>query len=462
MDVCPLVLGASVPLGSSDVLGASVPVGSSDVLGASAPLGSSDVLVAVTEENRLELLQIDSTTNTRVKCVPLKQNCIAVGAQAASQTLLYLTIPRYTETNETALVQLTDPSDFSVLHALPMKLTEYPTCVTSGALFQQPQPPQESPYYVVGTSFILPTESEPSSGRLLVMKVVGEGKERRLQLVAEQMLTGGCLAAAICRGKIVVGVNGELQVYDLDPASLSLSLLHSELGSILITQLSVDEAAGTIAVGDLLHSVSVFRLTVDCLSGKQMARLEFSSCESVRRHVTALGRASDGRVVRGANMTLMGDANKTLMGDANTISEDNAKKASESDAKKVSENNTKKAPENNANPDKILVGDVNGNLAIMREVKEDELDKSNPQKRLEAAEWFHLGDQINQFARVPSATQGVQSNDGSVSDIVFDTLFFTVSGRIGWVGAVSDEEYALLRAIEQALEKVRAVASGHV
>lgn len=434
MDVCPLVLGASVPLGSSDVLGASVPVGSSDVLGASAPVGSSDVLVAVTEENRLELLQIDSSTNTRVKCVPLKQNCIAVGAQAASQTLLYLTIPRYTETNETALVQLTDPSDFSVLHALPMKLTEYPTCVTSGALFQQPQPPQESSYYVVGTSFILPTESEPSSGRLLVMKVVGEGKERRLQLVAEQMLTGGCLAAAICRGKIVVGVNGELQVYDLDPASLSLSLLHSELGSILITQLSVDEAAGTIAVGDLLHSVSVFRLTVDCLSGKQMARLEFSSCESVRRHVTALGRASDGC-------------------GANTISESNAKKASET---------TKKSPENNANHDKILVGDVNGNLAIMREVKEDELDKSNPQKRLEAAEWFHLGDQINQFARVPSATQGVQSNDGSVSDIVFDTLFFTVSGRIGWVGAVSDEEYALLKAIEQALEKVRAVASGHV
>ena len=392
------------------------------------------MLVAVTEENRLELLQIDSSTNTRVKCVPLKQNCIAVGAQAASQTLLYLTIPRYTETNETALVQLTDPSDFSVLHALPMKLTEYPTCVTSGALFQQPQPPQESSYYVVGTSFILPTESEPSSGRLLVMKVVGEGKERRLQLVAEQMLTGGCLAAAICRGKIVVGVNGELQVYDLDPASLSLSLLHSELGSILITQLSVDEAAGTIAVGDLLHSVSVFRLTVDCLSGKQMARLEFSSCESVRRHVTALGRASDGC-------------------GANTISESNAKKASET---------TKKSPENNANHDKILVGDVNGNLAIMREVKEDELDKSNPQKRLEAAEWFHLGDQINQFARVPSATQGVQSNDGSVSDIVFDTLFFTVSGRIGWVGAVSDEEYALLKAIEQALEKVRAVASGHL
>ena len=435
MDVCPLVLGASVPLGSSDVLGASVPLGSSDVLGASAPLGSSDVLVAVTEENRLELLQIDSTTNTRVKCVPLKQNCIAVGAQAASQTLLYLTIPRYTETNETALVQLTDPSDFSVLHALPMKLTEYPTCVTSGALFQQPQPPQESSYYVVGTSFILPTESEPSSGRLLVMKVVGEGKERRLQLVAEQMLTGGCLAAAICRGKIVVGVNGELQVYDLDPASLSLSLLHSELGSILITQLSVDEAAGTIAVGDLLHSVSVLRLTVDCLSGKQMARLEFSSCESVRRHVTALGRASDGC-------------------GANTISESNAKK--------VSEDNTKKVSEDNANHDKILVGDVNGNLAIMREVKEDELDKSNPQKRLEAAEWFHLGDQINQFARVPSATQGVQSNDGSVSDIVFDTLFFTVSGRIGWVGAVSDEEYALLKAIEQALEKVRAVASGHL
>ena len=112
------------------------------------------------------------------------------------------------------------------------------------------------------------------------------------------------------------------------------------------------------------------------------------------------------------------------------------------------------------------MGDVNGNLAVMREVKEDKFDKSNPQKRLEVCEWFHLDDQVNQFVCVPaeasnastasatSMASEVNTAQEAASGVTFDVMFCTVSGRIGLVGAMSDAEYALLRSVEEAIEKV--------
>lgn len=396
VDICPLLLGTTLPI------------------------GSSHSFITLSKENTLALVQIDESNTMHVRCTPLHGNCIAVGTHTPSHTLLYLTIPPYTNTNDLGALQLTDPDTFATLATLPLKLTEYPTAVTAGPLYQLPEPAGVEAFYVVGTSFILPTENEPSSGRLLVVRVVGRGAERRLQVVTEQMLAGGCLAVAISRGKIVAGVGSELQVYDFDPSSLSLTQLCSEVGSILITHLSVDDARGTVAVGDIHHSVSIFALSLEALCGRQLAKLEFSSCESVRRHVTALTRVGAAR-------------------------------------------------------EEVLVGDVNGNLAVMREVKEDEFDKSNPQKRLEVCEWFHLDDQVNQFVRVPaeasnasnastasttSMASEVNTAQEAASGVTFDVMFCTVSGRIGLVGAMSDAEYALLRSVEEAIEKVGKTMGG--
>lgn len=372
------------------------------LLGTCLPIGTSHTFITLSKENTLALVQIDESNTTHVRCTPLKGNCIAVGTHTQSHTLLYLTIPPYTNTSEAATLQLTDPDSFAILSTLPLKLTEYPTSVAAGPLYQLPQPHDTEAFYVVGTSFILPTENEPSSGRLLVIRVVGQGAERQLQVVSEQMLSGGCLAVAVSRGKIVAGVGSELQVYDFDPSSLGLTQLCSEVGSILITHLSVNDAEGTVAVGDIHHSVSIFNLSLEALCGRQLAKLEFSSCESVRRHVTALTRVG-------------------------------------------------------ASQEEVLVGDLNGNLAVMREAKEDEFDKSNPQKRLNVCEWFHLDDQVNQFVHVP-----VKKEAGEASEVTFDVMFCTVSGRIGLVGVVSDAEYTLLRSVEKAIEKVVETVSGEL
>ena len=48
----------------------------------------------------------------------------------------------------------------------------------------------------------------------------------------------------------------------------------------------------------------------------------------------------------------------------------------------------------------------------------------------------------------------VNTAQEAASGVTFDVMFCTVSGRIGLVGAMSDAEYALLRSVEEAIEKV--------
>ena len=312
---------------------------------------------------------------------------------------------------------------------------------------------------------MLPSESEPSNGRILICRVIeeedegNEGNEdyggygdndtmrtmavervpttttttaakqnthsrRRLQLVTEHAVQGGCMALASYKGKIIAAVNGSLQVYDFNPSSLALSLLCSRSDAICITHLSVDEGEGTLAVGDILRSVSLYSVTAESICDNQLCQLQFIASEMTRRNITALCRVQ-------------------------------------------------------GNPSHLWVGDANGNAAVMRLVEDRELDASNPQRHLQIHEWFHVDDQINRFVTA-SLFRGDRQSDGEEkrmdckeidnigengndneygndyvkSTIEFVTMFCTVAGRIGAIGEVKEDEFQLLKWIEQAMEKV--------
>ena len=177
-----------------------------------------------------------------------------------------------------------------------------------------------------------------------------------------------------------------------------------------ITSLSVDSQHGTVAVGDTLRSVSMYKLTVECVCGRQWAQLEYVAGEMTRRNITALDRV----------------------------------------------------PEQS---DKLVVGDAYGNVCIMSVIEDTEIDRTNPQKHVVVREWFHLDDQVNRFVAVSLFRSGSQSNDKAElaltdeahteSAIQFNMAFCTVSGQIGIIGIISDEEYSILHCIEQTMNKVR-------
>lgn len=131
-----------------------------------------------------------------------------------------------------------------------------------------------------------------------------------------------------------------MHVLDFDPSSLSLQSLCRKAEQVCVTCLSADEASQTLAVGDVLRSVSLYRLTVELLAGRQLAQLELLAGERVRRNVTAMTRLPE-------------------------------------------------------DPNRLLVCDAYGNLCILALAEDREIDRSNPQRRLAPREWLHLDDQVN-------------------------------------------------------------------
>ena len=364
----------------------------------------------VDERGRLHAAEIDDVRSIHVKRRPAEGNCVAIARQAQSRSLLLLAIPGVGGNLRAAQLRLLDDVSLELLATLPLRATEYPLSVVSAALYRLPPPPveEQTPFFVVGTAFVLPSESEPTNGRLLVCRV--EKDARRLVVVCGQTFEGGCMAVAAFKGKILVGVNSEIHLLDFDPDSLALQTLCKKAEDVCVTCLAVDEASETLAVGDILRSVSLYKLTVECLCGRQLAQMEFVASELVRRNVTAMERLPE-------------------------------------------------------DPQRLAVCDAYGNLSIMGVVEDKEIDRSNPQKRVVPLEWIHLDDQINRFvvgslfrsnAQKHGQALALTEEEHTESAIQFNMVFCTVSGRIGLIGAISDEEYAILRALEEALNTVGA------
>lgn len=377
--------------------------------------GSEDdhrYLFVNTNTAALEAAEIDDVRSIHVSRSHLQSNCVAIAAQSATHSALYLNIPEAANVNERSELSLVDSSSLTPLMHLPLKLTEFPISVASAPLYQLPAPSQENQteYYIVGTAFMLPSESEPTSGRILIFRVEGEGMKRQLQLVCEHHVNGGCLAINAYQGKIIAGINSEIMVLDFDPVSLSIQMLCKRADNVCITSLSVDSEHGTVAVGDTLRSVSLYKFTVECVCGKQWAQLEYVAGELTRRNITALDRV----------------------------------------------------PEQH---EKLVVGDAYGNVCIMSVIEDTEIDRTNPQKHVVVREWFHLDDQVNRFVAVYLFRSGSQINETAKlsltddvhteSGIQFNMAFGTVSGQIGIIGMISDDEYSILHCIEQVMNKVR-------
>ena len=368
------------------------------------------------EQGRLHAAEIDDVRSIHVKRRPVPANCVAIADQSETRSLLFLDIPGVGGKIPTAQLRLVDDVSLELLSTLPLRATEYPLSAVSSALYHLPAPPadEQVPFFVIGTAFVLPSESEPTNGRLLVCRV--EKEPSRLVVVAEQSFDGGCMAVAVFKGKIVVGVNSEIHLLDFDPASLALQTLCKKAEDVCVTCLSVDEASETLAVGDILRSVAIYKITVECLCGRQLAQMELVASELVRRNVTAMER----------------------------LPEDSQR---------------------------LAVCDAYGNLSIMGVVEDKEIDRSNPQKRVVPLEWMHLDDQINRFVvgslfrnsgQKHGQARALAEEEHTESAIQFNMVFCTVSGRIGLIGAVGEEEYAILRALEDALDTVGTGESCHV
>ncbi len=91
---------------------------------------------------------------------------------------------------------------FELLASYALKPNECACSLTSCLLGDDPLP-----YYVVGTAIVLPSEEEPTTGRLLVFEYNASG----LHLVCEMEIKGAAYALGAFQGqKLVAAVNNRV------------------------------------------------------------------------------------------------------------------------------------------------------------------------------------------------------------------------------------------------------------
>lgn len=133
----------------------------------------------------------------------------------------------------------------------------------------------DGPFFVVGTALSLPNEPEPTSGRLLVLRVAPS--TRTLELVAQRTIRGAAYNVQGFRGMVLAGVNARVSLYGWrrhgrdggdgegdegvaigNPSLTSTPTLEhvaSHSGHILALYTAV--RGDFIVVGDLMRSVQV-------------------------------------------------------------------------------------------------------------------------------------------------------------------------------------------------------------
>ncbi len=161
--------------------------------------------LAIATENRLVIGTIDEIQKLHIRTVPLGEMPRRIAHNEALRAFVVLTQKTAVDANGDEVthdfVRLIDDQTFEVLASHPLEVNE------SGCSAVQCQFLDDAaPYFVVGTATVLPTESEPSRGRVLVFGVT----DRKLVLAAEKEVKGAVYALNAFNGKLLASVNSRV------------------------------------------------------------------------------------------------------------------------------------------------------------------------------------------------------------------------------------------------------------
>lgn len=176
-----------------------------------------------------------------------------------------------------------DQHTFEVLHSHQFMQTEYAMSIVSARLGNDP-----NTYYIVGTANVLPDESDPKQGRIVVFQWV-DGK---LEHVAEQEIKGAPYSMLEFNGKLLASVNSTVRLFEWT-AEREFRNECSHFNNILA--LFLRAKGDFVLVGDLMRSMSL--LAYKPLEGslEEIARdyqTNWMSCVEILDDDTFLGAES--------------------------------------------------------------------------------------------------------------------------------------------------------------------------
>nr|CAG4642998.1 EOG090X00HD [Ilyocryptus agilis] len=155
---------------------------------------------------------------------------------------------------------IVDQHSFAVLHAHQFMQNEYALSIVSTRLGDD-----ANPYYVVGTALVVPEESEPKQGRIVLF----QWADGKLTTVAEKEVKGACYSLVDFNAKILAAINNVVRLYEWT-AEKDLRLECSNFNNIIALYLK--RKGDFILVGDLMRSITLLQYKTMEGSFEEMAR----------------------------------------------------------------------------------------------------------------------------------------------------------------------------------------------
>ncbi|XP_044728814.1 DNA damage-binding protein 1 isoform X2 [Chrysoperla carnea] len=153
-----------------------------------------------------------------------------------------------------------DQHTFEVLHAHHFQPSEYAMSLVSCKLGDDP-----ITYYIVGTAFVNPEESEPKQGRLIMFHYT----DNKLVPIAEKEIKGACYSLVEFNGKLLASINSTVRLFEWT-AEKELRLECSHFNNIITLYLKTK--GDFILVGDLMRSMTLLQYKTMEGSFEEMAR----------------------------------------------------------------------------------------------------------------------------------------------------------------------------------------------
>eukprot|EP00741_Cyanophora_paradoxa_P005067 tig00000851_g4909.t1 len=210
--------------------------------------------LAVASEAGFSIGTIDEIQKLHIRTVPLHEQPRRIAHQEASRTFGLLTL-RYGaegpagEDAETGFFRVLDDTSFEPRFTRELDPFEQGCSIASCSFGEGAQQ-----YYVVGTAYAIPEETEPTKGRILVFALV-DGK---LLEVAQRETKGAVYSLQPFNGKLLAGINSKVQIFRWSEREDGQHELEPECGHHgHILALYMQSRGDFIVVGDLMKSISL-------------------------------------------------------------------------------------------------------------------------------------------------------------------------------------------------------------
>ncbi|XP_043235477.1 DNA damage-binding protein 1-like isoform X1 [Amphibalanus amphitrite] len=140
-----------------------------------------------------------------------------------------------------------DQHTFEVQHAHSFVPSEYALSLISMKFDNDP-----ACYFVVGTAYVNPEESEPKQGRIVVFQY----NDQKLNQVSEKEIKGACYSLAAFNGKLLASINSTVRLFEWT-AEHELRLECSHFNNVVALYLKTK--GDFVLVGDLMRSITALQ-----------------------------------------------------------------------------------------------------------------------------------------------------------------------------------------------------------